>query len=201
MHPTRSNVRLNYLYFVPDTDKEGVPLESIVICKDGPTVAISRSLSHVLCSILDQTIGCKTCTNESDAVLALESYRQQGHLRPTTLFATFNIHPVCTMFPHEVTINALEELLETHGSEQRTHGLTNETIVRLVRLVLKNQFLVYQNQLYRQTMGGGSGSRLILPLACIYLSHCLPGLITALSNSKRELLARYGSVYECVSLI
>ena len=190
MHPSRSDVRLNYLCFVPDTQKEGVPLEPIVICKDGPTVAISRYLSHVLCSILDQTIGCKTFTNESDVVLALESYRQQGHLRPTALFATFNIHHVCTMFPHEVTINALEELLEAQGSEQQTRGLTNETIARLVRLVLKNQFFVYQNQLYRQTIGSGSGSLVTLPLACIYLFHCLPGLITALSNSKHELLAR-----------
>ncbi len=30
MHPSRSDVQLNYLYFVPDTDKEGVPLEPIV---------------------------------------------------------------------------------------------------------------------------------------------------------------------------
>ena len=190
MHPHRFDVRLNYLYFVPDTGKEGVPLEPIVICKDGPTVGISRYLSHVLCSIIDQTIGCKTSVSETGVVLALESYRQQGHLRPTTLFATFNIHPVCTMFPHEMTIDALQALLETHGSEQQTHGLTNETIVRLVRLVLKNQFFLYQNQLYRQTIGGGSGSRVTLPLACIYLFHCLPGLITALSNSKHELLAR-----------
>ena len=190
MQPRRSDIRLNYLCFVPDTYKEGVPLEPIVICKDGPSVAISRYLSDVLWSILDQTIGCKTLTNESDAVLALESYRQQGHLRPTTLFATFNVHHLCTMFPHEVTINALEELLEAHGSEQQTCGLTNETIVRLVRLVLKNQFFVYQNQVYRQTIGGGSGSLVTLPLACIYLFHRLPGLITGLSNSKHELLAR-----------
>ena len=81
------------------------------------------------------------------------------------------------------------------------HGLTNETIVRLVRLVLKNQYFVYQNQLFRQTMGGGSGSRVTLPLACIYMGHCLPGLITALSINKHELFARYGAVCVFVSLI
>ena len=71
MRPHRSDVQLNYFYFVSDTDKEGVPLEPIVICSDGPTLGISRYLSHVLCSVLGQTIGCKTFANEADAVLAL----------------------------------------------------------------------------------------------------------------------------------
>jgi hypothetical protein len=198
MYPNRLSVQMNYLYFVPDTDKEGVPLEPIVICKDGPTEGISRYLSHVLWSIIDQTIGCKTFTSEADAVLALEVHRNEGHLRPSTLFATFNVHHVCTMFPHDVTINALEQLLDAHVSVLQTNDLTNETIVRLVRLVLKNQFFVYQHQLYRQTIGGGSGSLLTRPLACIYMFHCLPALMMALSNNKCEIFGRYGSV--CVSL-
>jgi hypothetical protein len=161
-------------------------------------MGISRYLSHVLWSILDRVVGCKTFTGEADVVFALESYRNEGHLRPPTLFATFNVHQACTLFPHDATINALEQWLETYGFEAQIDGLTHETIVRLVRLVLKNQFFVYQHQLYRQTLGGGSGSPVTLPLACIYLFHCRPAWITALSNSKHEIVGRYGCV--CVGV-
>jgi hypothetical protein len=151
---------------------------------------MAHYLSRLLWSIINEVTGCTTFASGADAVHALERYTKSGHLRPTTLFATFNVHHVCTMFPHDRIIGALERFLDAHGSEQLTDGLTHATIIRLVRLVLQNQFFVYQNQLYQQTMGGGSGSRLTLPLACIYMFDCRPKLMAALSNNKNELFGR-----------
>ena len=133
------------------------------MCKDGPTTIISRYLSRLLWSIINHETGCKTFASGADAVFALERYTKSSYLRPATLFATFNVHHVCTMFPRDGTIEALEHFLDTHGSEPLTAGLTHATIVQLVHLVLQNRFSVYQNQLYRQIMGGGSVSLLTLP--------------------------------------
>ena len=166
-------------------------MEPIVICKDGPTTDMARYLNRLLWSIIDQVTGGKKFTSGADAVLALERYGMDGHLRPATLFATFNVHPIVGIFPHHQALQALERFLDAHGSESLTDGLNHGTIVQLVRLVLQNQYFVYQNQLYRQTLGSGSGSLLTLPLACIYLFDCQPKLIAALSNNKtNELFGR-----------
>lgn len=200
MHPSRLSVQMNYLYFVPDTDKKGVPVEPVVICKDGSTMRIFRSLSRVLWSIIDQVISCKSFTSEPDAVLALEWDRRNGHPRPATLLAIFNVHQVCTMFPHDATLSVVEQWLDAHGSsQQRTCGLPHETIIRLVRLVSKNHFFVYQQQLYRQNSGGGSSSPANLPSVCFHTFHGLSGLITALSNNKHELFGGYGCASACLS--
>jgi hypothetical protein len=120
-------------------------------------------------------------------------YAQNGYLQPTTLFATFKIDDVCTIFPHEQTIEALTYFLNVHTSsdEKIRHGLTVDTIVRLVRLVLENQFFIYNNKLYRQTAGGASGSPSTMPLAYIYMFYRYQPLLTALLNNKNEIFGRY----------
>ena len=110
---------------------------------------MARYLSRLLWSIIDQATGCQKFTSGADAILALERYTTSDHLRPTTLFATFNIHHVSKRFPHQEIIQALQRFLDAHRSEQLTDGLNHATIVELVRLVLQNQFFVYQNQLFR----------------------------------------------------
>ena len=154
-------------------------------------MGITCYLSRLLWLIFNRAYGCKTFSNGADAVHALEQYVKDGHLRSTTLFATFNVNDVCTRYPHEETINALKDFLNSCGTEQQDEfgdNLTNEIIIQLVRLVLDNQFFVYQNKLYQQIKGSASGSLLTIPLACIYLLHCQPTLMTALANNKNDQL-------------
>ncbi len=152
-------------------------------------MGIMRYLSRLLWSIFNQAYGCKTFSNGADAVHALEQYAKDGHLRSTSLLATFNVNDFCTRFPHEETIKALEHFLNVHGSQQQDEvgeSLTNEIIIQLVRLVLDNQYFVYEDKLYQQIKGGASGSPLSIPLACIYMFHCRSALMTALIDHKND---------------
>src|SRR5690348_2049195 len=119
-------------------------------------------LNHVLWFMFNHITGCKTYLNEAnDIIYDLEQYVKNGYLQETTLFVTFNINNICTTFSHEMAINALEKFPRIHRSKLQTiidnEGLSNETIIQLVRLLLQNQFFIYDNKLYRQIYGGPSG--------------------------------------------
>ncbi|CAF4205173.1 unnamed protein product, partial [Rotaria sordida] len=64
------------------------------------------------------------------------------------------------------------------------------TILQLVRLVLDEQYFIYNYNFYRQTTGSASGSSLTIPLVYIYLFYWQPDLLEDLIN-KNELFFRY----------
>jgi len=147
--------------------------------------------------MFNQVTGCKTFANGSDDIVyAMEQYVKQGYLHETTQLVTFNIHDICTKFSHESVIKALETFLnyihqpefEKTMTDNIAEGLNNETIIQLVRLVLQNQFFIYDNKLYQQTDGSASGSLLTLPLACIYLFYdqSLSFIDTLINNNKNN---------------
>lgn len=154
---------------------------------------ISDVLSELLWSMFDRVTHCQKFTQAADVVQALELYAERNLLHPTTLFVTFTIDDICTVFPHRETFEALEHFLHIYAlsdEEFQRQGMTIETILRLVRLVLENQYFVYNNELYQQIAGGASGSPLTLPLAYIYLCHWKPTLITTLIKNTQDIFGR-----------
>ena len=103
------------------------------------------------------------------------------------------MNDICTVFPHRETLDALKHFLNTYAlsdEEFQQQGMTIETVMQLVRLVLENQYCVYNNKLYRQMGGAASGSPLTMPLAYIYLYHWKPTLMDAFMKSTQELFGR-----------
>jgi hypothetical protein len=155
-------------------------------------------LSDILWSMFNQVIGCKTFSNGDDLVYALEKHVKHGHhLHKNTQFVTFNINDICTKFSHEIVIQALENFLHIHESElhliMTEKDVTIEAIIQLIRLVLQNQFFIYENKLYQQIHGSASGSLVTIPLACIYLFYgqsLSSSLTHCLINNKNELFGR-----------
>ncbi|CAF1330250.1 unnamed protein product, partial [Rotaria sordida] len=143
----RSTVRTNYLYFVSDTHKEGIPVQPIMVCNEGPTMGISRYLGRLL------------------GLLFNDQLIKSGQLRPTTLFASFNIDNLCLNFSYQQVMNALEHFLNSYiSSDHSIQGMTISTILQLVRLVLDEQYFIYNYKLYRKTAGSASGPLLTIPL-------------------------------------
>jgi len=150
-------------------------------CDLGSTINISRHLQRLLQPIYDQAAKFITFFNGADAIDAIEIYAQKGYLQSNTLFATLHIHDLCTIFPHEQTIQALEKFLHIYLPEEgEIQGITIETIIQLVRLVLENQLFLYNNSLYQQVKGCGSGSPLTLLLADIYMFYWQQELVNSL---------------------
>ena len=161
-----------------------------LLCTFGPTLSIARYLDRLLQPIYDQMASTTTFHKGADAVHALELYKQKGLLKPTTHFATLHIDHLHTMFPHKETIQALEHFLHDHGFNGHIQGLTINTIVQLVRLILRNQYFIYDNRLFQQMKGGGPGAPLTALLADIYMLYWQQNLVSIL-NEKNELFGRY----------
>ncbi|CAF4524154.1 unnamed protein product, partial [Rotaria magnacalcarata] len=85
---------------------------------------------------------------------------------------------------------ALERLLHSYTFDHLIQGMTIDTIVQLVRLVLENQYCVLGKNLYRQRIGGASGSPLTIPLTYIYLFYWQQDSMNVFIN-KNELFGRY----------
>ncbi|CAF4627615.1 unnamed protein product, partial [Rotaria sp. Silwood2] len=191
----RSTVQMNYLYFVSDTHKEGIPVQPIIVCNDGPTMRISRYLGRLLGLLLNDANHCKKFNKAYNVIHAMNFYQNSGQFRPTTLFASFNINDLCINFSHHQVIDALENFLNLYiSSDHSIQGMTISTILQLVRLVLDEQYFIYNYKLYRQTAGCASGSSLTIPLVYIYLYYWRRDFLEDLIN-KNELSIRLSSYF------
>ncbi|CAF4515840.1 unnamed protein product [Rotaria sp. Silwood2] len=161
-----------------------------MVCNDGPTTGICRFLGSLLGALFNEATHCRKFKKAVDVIHALEFYQKSGQLQPNTLFASFNIDDLCIRFSHEQAINALERFLNAYVPDHHIQGMTIDTILQLARLVLENQYFIYNYKLYQQTMGGASGSPLTIPLVYIYLFYWQQDLMNDLVP-KNELFVRY----------
>lgn len=72
------------------------------------------------------------------------------------------------MLPQEESLKILGEFLHEHHADH-LNGISIETILELGRLVLHANVFVYDNQFYRQIIGGAMGSAFTLTLANIFM--------------------------------
>jgi hypothetical protein len=72
------------------------------------------------------------------------------------------------MLPQEESLQILSEFLHEHDYEI-INGISIDTIVELARIVLETNAFVYNNQFYRQIIGGAMGSAFTLTLANIFM--------------------------------
>jgi hypothetical protein len=146
-------------------------------CRRGLTFHICHFLRRLLQPIYDRRTHSTTFNTGIDVIDALEDWSKKGLLQSNTLFVTLHIHDLCTIFPHESTMAAVQRFLEEYVIDGRVQGITIPNIIVLVRLYLENQFLLYDNKLYRQIRGSGVNSPLTLPLANIYLYYWQQDLV------------------------
>src|ERR1700722_8693505 len=98
-------------------------------CLD-PIMNIARLISRLLQPIYDQAAKSMTFFKGAHAVHVVESYAQTGHLRHNTLFATLHIDDLCTIFPHDQTIQALERFLNIYLPDRQIQGITIEIMIQ-----------------------------------------------------------------------
>jgi hypothetical protein len=135
----------------------------------GPWKGMARFVSRLVQPVYDEVARSTTFFNESDAVRALELYAEKHLLQPTTLFATFYVNDLCTLLPHEETIVLLERFLNENLPDGHIQGVSIETIIELVRSVMKHQVFLFRKRMYRQIKGGTANTPLTDLLANIYM--------------------------------
>jgi hypothetical protein len=94
------------------------------------------------------------------------------------------------MISRDGAINALIRFLHKYSYQGRIGTLTIDTILRLARLVVDNNFFAYKDKYYQQTQGGAMGSAFTQVLANIYMLEWEQDLIKY-QASKKEIYGRF----------
>jgi hypothetical protein len=160
-----------------------------MISCESPIMNTCRLLNRLLEPIYARVALKNTFFKGADAVQALRACMEKGHLRSTTLFARLHVKHILTTFSHEQAIEIVERFLHDHVPTKDVQGMSIPTIMQLVRVVLPNQWFVYNEKLYRQVHGGGSGLPLMSLLVNMILFDWQMEFVTYLQN-KNEVFGR-----------
>ena len=133
-----------------------------------PTTAISKFLDRLIRPLFDKHVRTTTIIDGVDLIRRLEQYVENGYLKPTTQFCTFDITDLYTMLPQEDSLNILIEFLAQCGY-RKVNGIPLDAIRKLARIVLTENAFIYEKKFYRQIIGGAMGSAFTLTLANIFM--------------------------------
>jgi len=158
----------------------------IVTSIHAPSRCISTFLDSLLSPLFYQVARTTTFINGIDLVRALEKYRDNGFLLPTTLFITFDVTDLYTMIPRQGALMALVRFCAQHSNSGKIENISVDTILRLARIVLDTNTFAYNDKYYRQIKGGAMGSPFTMVLANIYMFEWETSLINN-QTSQNEL--------------
>jgi len=80
-----------------------------------PTTAISKFLDQLIRPLFDKHVQSTTIIDGVHLIRRLDTYVENGSLKPTTYFCTFDITDLYTMLPQQESLNILVEFLIEHG--------------------------------------------------------------------------------------
>jgi hypothetical protein len=133
-----------------------------------PTTGISKLLDELIRPLFDKHVRSTTIIDGVDLIRRLDTYVENGYLKPTTQLCTFDITDLYTMLPQEESINVLTEFLLQHGYH-KVKGVPIDAIWKLASIVIIENVFIYEKKFYRQVVGGAMGSAFTLTLANIFM--------------------------------
>ncbi|CAF3367311.1 unnamed protein product [Rotaria socialis] len=148
--------------------KIGIPVRPIENTIGAPTTNISDFLDEIIRLIFDSKCGSTSIIDGASLLKELYKYTKKGLFKVSTLFCTFDIRNLYTMLPQEEALDILIEFLQVHGYT-KVKGISLDTIRILASIVLRENVCVYNNKIYKQTLGGAMGSSFALTLANIFM--------------------------------
>lgn len=151
---------------------------------------MSKFLNHLLAPIYLNVAGRTTFIHSIDVVRQLETYVADGCFKQTTKFITIDVKNLYTMIPRHGAIEALIRFLEKHSYQRKIGPLTINTILRMARTILDNNYFAYKDKYYHQIHGGAMGSAFTQVLANIYMLEWEQNLIEHQAGRK-DLYGRY----------
>ena len=135
----------------------------------------------------------KTFPTANEAIEALIRYDSKGYRRPGTCFVAIHIHGLRTTLSHRLFVEALLHFFRYYAVSEKIDGVSQTTVVQLIELILHNQYCIYENKLYRQTMGSSIDSPLITTLVDIYLFYWQRDLLRKLTPQRSRFFGRYSN--------
>ncbi|CAF4204177.1 unnamed protein product, partial [Rotaria sordida] len=172
---------LAHLYYLPKAHKPGTPLRPIISGLKHPTIKISKFLDELLRPLFDKMTLKTTVTSGFELLKKVQKWCEDN-LRQETIFCTIDVADLYTMVPQTEGVLSLKKMLD-HLKLKQISGLKIETIIRLSRFVMKNNYFSYNGQYYHQIRGGAMGSPLTLTVANCYMFFYEQQIIKQINNS------------------
>ncbi|CAF1283876.1 unnamed protein product [Rotaria sp. Silwood1] len=162
-----NEVELAHLYYLPKAHKPNTPLRPIISGLKHPTIKISKYLDDLLRPLFDKMAKESTVTSGFELLKKVEEWSKLN-INQQTLFCTIDVVDLYTMIPQTEDVLSLKKMLDYLKLKQ-VGGLKLETIIRLGRFVMQNNYFSYDGQFYHQIRGGVMGSLLTLTVANCYM--------------------------------
>ena len=124
---------------------------------NSPITNISRMRDQWIRPMFNDKIKDTIFIDGAPLIKRLRKYADDGHLKPTTLFCTFDINNLYTMLPQQQSLDILVEFLQNFNIPH-VQGIDIATIRELARIVIEENVFVYRNKYYRQIIGSAMGS-------------------------------------------
>ena len=176
-----AEVELAHLYYLPKAHKVGTPLRPIIAGLKHPTVKISKFLDNLLRPLFDTMSVATTVTSGFELLKRLNEWATRK-LKKETLLCTMDVVDLYTMIPQTEGVLSLKKMLDFLKIKQ-VGGLKVESIIRLSRFVMQNNYFSYQSQFYHQIRGGAMGSPLTLTVANCYMFFFERDIVRQIENS------------------
>ncbi|CAF4560692.1 unnamed protein product, partial [Rotaria magnacalcarata] len=175
-----NEVELAHLYYLPKAHKPGTPLRPIISGLKHPTIKISKFLDDLLRPLFDQMALDSTVTSGFELIKKLQW--STVNMCQDTLFCTIDVTDLYTMVPQIEGVLSLRKMLDQLKLKQ-VGKLKVETIIRLSRFVMKNNYFSYNGQFYHQVRGGAMGSPLTLTISNCYMYFFERQIVNQIRNS------------------
>ncbi|CAF4104301.1 unnamed protein product, partial [Rotaria magnacalcarata] len=176
-----NEVELAHLYYLPKAHKPGTPLRPIISGLKHPTIKISKFLDNLLRPLFDQMALKTTVTSGFELVKQLQEW-SRTNLCQDTIFCTIDVTDPYTMVPQIEGVLSLRKMLDQLKLKQ-VGKLKVETIIRLSRFVMTNNYFSYNGQFYHQVRGGAMGSPLTLTISNCYMYFFERQIVNQIRNS------------------
>ncbi|CAF3270865.1 unnamed protein product [Rotaria sp. Silwood2] len=141
--PTIYSLELTHLHFIPKPHKPDVPLRPIVAVIHALATEISIFRNDLLAIVFLRVARKTTFINAIDLVRAFEKHVVDDHLKPTTLFITFDVENLYTMILRQGALEVLLHFLERHLCSKKIGTLSIDHMMRMARLVLDTNIFAY----------------------------------------------------------
>ncbi|CAF2056870.1 unnamed protein product [Rotaria magnacalcarata] len=168
----RSNFKLPHLYFLPELNDNVhmIVQPRFSSFQYSPIQYLVQYLEQLIQSLFNTICHSTIVWNGNDFHTKLNYFwMQQTHPKTNIHFATFKIHDLYTHIPHRELLQALNTFLANPLIIGRRQHLSNDTIVELTSFVLRNNYFIYQDSLYRFIQGFPLNLPLTKLLGNIYL--------------------------------
>ncbi|CAF1318369.1 unnamed protein product [Rotaria magnacalcarata] len=176
-----NEVELAHLYYLPKAHKPGTPLRPIISGLKHPTIKISKFLDDLLRPLFNNMTSKTTVTSGFELIKKLQEW-STVNTRQDTTFCTIDVTDLYTMVPQIEGVLSLRKMLD-HLHLKQVGGLKIETIIRLSRFVMKNNYYSYNGQFYHQVRGGAMGSPLTLTISNCYMYFFERQIVNQIRNS------------------